>query len=134
MKKISSIEELASEIKNELAGNNRYVIAITGFAGAGKSSISRSLKELLGDCSIIEVDNFIKSDNNGAIHGHPHDWESLEIKTLAQLKTSQSVTIKTYDWKTNKAVTKTGNLGNQEPCGRDHRVWEELMKLGVKEV
>jgi uridine kinase len=80
-----------------------YVIAIDGFGGSGKSNLSRQLLKLLRDGLIIQTDDFIKYPHETNVF--EHDWEAIENKVLKRLKEVTSVTTKTYDWHTLKAVT-----------------------------
>lgn len=54
-----SLEALGEEIKATTHGHSCVVVAMSGFGGSGKSSTAEKLATLLGDASIIHVDDFL---------------------------------------------------------------------------
>lgn len=110
--KINDIEQLISEVKHRSVDDDRFVIAVSGFAGSGKSSVCRLLEKALPDCSVIKADDFIRTDESGAVYGHPHDYDALERSCLRRIKTDTNVIVKTYEWKTNKAVVESRNVAH----------------------
>jgi uridine kinase len=101
---MKSIEELADYIKSKASKDERYVIAISGFGGAGKSTASRRLSTLLGDTTLIHTDDFIAADENGVLEGYHLDWEKLEGQTIKIAKTAKKITSRIYDWDSNQPV------------------------------
>ncbi len=110
--KIYDIEQLISEVKHRSVDNDRFVIVISGFAGSGKSSVCRLLEKALLDCSVIKVDDFIRTDESGAVYGHSHDYDALEKHCLRSIKSDTNVIVKTYEWKTNKAVVESRKVAH----------------------
>jgi len=102
-KNINHIEKLVEEI-GKRSNNKRFVVAVSGFAGAGKSTISGKLASILKNSLVIHVDDFIIADENGAKPGYPHDWENFERLVLSKLRDAPKVTSRTFDWKSNKIV------------------------------
>lgn len=101
---MKSTEVLAEHIKAKAANCDRYVIAISGFGGAGKSTISHKLVALLGNATLIHTDDFIDSDENGALEGYHLNWDELESQVLKVAKTAGTLTKRIYDWGSNKPV------------------------------
>lgn len=100
---MNSIRELVDYIKKKSTKKIPFLVGISGFAGSGKSTISRELSQLLNNATIIHVDDFIKFSNNGAKPNYPHDWYAIEELVLKRLHTGKVIS-RTYDWKTNSKV------------------------------
>jgi len=99
-----TVEELANHIKSKSDNTERFVIAISGFGGAGKSTISKKLVDLLCNATLIHTDDFIASDENGALEGYHLDWEKLEGQLIKPSKSVATLTARIYDWPSNKPV------------------------------
>jgi uridine kinase len=104
MKKFSDLNKLAEEIRQRAKKTAPYVIAISGFVGSGKSTLSEQLKKLLADATVIHVDDFIAADENGAKEGYLHNWEKLKKLVFERVKTDEEIVSRIYDWPTNKQV------------------------------
>lgn len=103
MNKITT-EELAALIKATSNNHTRFLVAISGFGGAGKSTVSEQLANLLCDATLIHTDDFIDADDNGAREGYHLNWEILEGHTIKPARTAGELTSRIYDWKTNKRI------------------------------
>ncbi len=105
---INSIDELIALVKENQQSADRLVIGISGFGGSGKSTLCNKLSSRFPTATVIHVDDFIETNEDGALPGYPHDWNKFEELTLKRLKSGNSVTSKIYDWQTNKLInTKT---------------------------
>ena len=104
------VDILADFISRTAATQSRYVVAISGFGGSGKSTVSGRLSRRL-NASIIHVDDFIAADKNGARENFPHDWQKLEDLTLAHLKTENEIVARIYDWQSNRQVLEKTRVG-----------------------
>lgn len=102
--KIENVIALSEWIKNEAKNKPRIVIAVSGFGGSGKSTVSNKLSQLLGDAYIVHVDDFIEADDNGAKKGYLHDWQKLEEMLFKDARKATTIVSKTYDWSLNKQV------------------------------
>lgn len=98
MKTFNIPEELAVYIQQIDDSAQPFVIAIDGYGGSGKSTLSKELKQLLPNALAIETDNFIKYPHETNVF--EHDWMAIEKDVLARLKTDDSVVTKAYDWNT----------------------------------
>ena len=61
---MKTIEQIAKKINNEIKEwsqqYNKFVVAIDGYAGSGKTSVANRIAELNPDCLVIHLDDFIK--------------------------------------------------------------------------
>ena len=101
---MKSPTELANYIESAAKDYDRFVIAISGFGGSGKSTTSAMLSSLLGNSTLIHTDDFIKSDQDGAKEGYHLNWEILEEQVINVANTGTALTSRIYDWKTNQPV------------------------------
>lgn len=107
---VPDVNGLAGAIAKLATDRRRYVVAISGFGGSGKSTVSGKLGQLLS-AALIHVDDFIQADENGALEGYPHDWYSLENLTLMHLRSGDEVVARIYDWYSNTRVYERIALG-----------------------
>ena len=97
------LQELSTEVRRRHKNNQRSVIALSGFGGAGKSTLANSLAELLGDAVVIHLDDFIidrlskrSADWNGI------NWSRLVSEVLKPIADGASaIEYGVYDWKSN---------------------------------
>ena len=101
---MNNVEELAQYIETKASNLERFVIAISGFGGAGKSTTSEHIATLIGNTTLIHADDFIKSDDNGALEGFHIDWDKLEEQAVKKAKNADILTSRIYDWKSNRSV------------------------------
>lgn len=99
-----NVKELADHIRIQASNNNRFVVAISGFGGAGKSTLSEQLVTLLGDATLIHTDDFIAANKNGALEGYHLNWKQLEEQVIKIAKTANKLTSRIYDWESNRPV------------------------------
>jgi uridine kinase len=98
-----SFDELISAIK--IVGHDRKcrIIAISGFGGAGKSTLARTLAISIGEAEVVCVDEFIVN----RLENNPHrwegiDWRRLEREVLAPVELNQEwIEYGIYDWAEN---------------------------------
>lgn len=98
--KITSASELSEKIKESTCGAQRFTIAIAGFGGSGKSTLSKHLAELLDDTTIVSVDDFsLHRQANRTQAWESIDWDRLEVQVLKPIKNGDSeITYDVYDW------------------------------------
>jgi uridine kinase len=107
---LNNAEELAKYIESKSIDSKRFVIAISGFGGAGKSTTSEKLSALLGNATLIHADDFIASDENGALEGYHLDWEVLEEQAIKKARTADRLISRIYDWGSNQPVFEETSL------------------------
>ena len=108
MSKKAALDELVTEIQQRAQNRNRFTIALSGFGGAGKSTVVNTLAESLGDVAIIHLDDFIvdrlsarSSDWDG------FDWDRLTRQLLEPLSSgAQEIEYDVYNWPADK-ITET---------------------------
>ncbi|MBI4268667.1 hypothetical protein HY627_02460 [Candidatus Uhrbacteria bacterium] len=98
--KITSVNELVEAIKERAQGTRYFIIAISGFGGSGKSTLSKHLAQLLGDTTIVSVDDFsLHRQAARAQAWESLDWDRLALQVLKPLKNGDSeITYDIYDW------------------------------------
>jgi uridine kinase len=99
-----NVEELAEHIKQRANNNERFVIAISGFGGAGKSTLSGKLAELLDNATLIHTDDFIAADENGVLEGYHLNWQKLQEQVIKIARSADRLTSRIYDWDSNRPV------------------------------
>lgn len=101
---MNSTKELADYIKTRAINSERFVVAISGFGGAGKSTLSKQLCTLLGDSILIHTDDFIAADENGALEGYHLNWVKLQEQVIEIARSADKLTSRIYDWDSNRPV------------------------------
>ncbi len=97
------ILEIAKDIKVRGRYKPSFIIALSGFGGSGKSTIAEKLSQLLGDATVIRLDDFIIN----RLSKRSSDWEGFDYNRLFEqvLKPIQQGKIEIeyglYDWQKN---------------------------------
>jgi len=96
------VEAVANAIKQSDNKRQTILIAIEGYGGSGKSTISERLKEALGNSYVVNIDDFIikaklteQSWDKGAF-----DRERLEQQVLIPATTGSEITYQKLVWDT----------------------------------
>lgn len=103
MMEVFSVRELAELIKKKAVGSNRFVIALSGFAGSGKTTLAPQLADVLGGATIIELDDFILSRlSERSADWEGFDWKRLRTQVLEPLRGgAETLEYDIYDWTRN---------------------------------
>ena len=59
MQRQGTINDLESVIKEKAKNHDHFLIALTGFGGAGKSTAAKNLADSLENAVVISLDEFI---------------------------------------------------------------------------
>lgn len=87
--------------------NLPFIIAISGFGGSGKSTLSQELQNELGDAEIISIDAFIVD----RLQKRSTDWEGFDrerfrVQVLEPVIHGEEINYDEYNWKENKIIGK----------------------------
>src|SRR5205807_1470478 len=86
MKHTHTVDELTHLITQAAQGTAPFVIAIDGFGGSGKTTLSKQLADKLVDSAVLQVDDFIVTPDPN--HTYPYDYDAFE-DTLRHIKTDE---------------------------------------------
>ncbi len=98
------MQEILTAIQNLKQPKDRpLVITISGFGGAGKSTLAAQLKEQLGDAEIVPADDFIV----GRAQERSTDWncydrQRLQKQVLEPASHGKSISYQVYDWENDR--------------------------------
>ena len=103
-----TLENLSKVIKERAKNKNPFVIVVSGFGGAGKTTLAIKLAKSLGQADIIHLDDFII---NRLTERSPDwagfDWERLTNEVLLPASRRQKkIEYGIYDWVKNKVLEK----------------------------
>lgn len=78
------------------------IIAVSGFGGAGKSTLAERLREQLGDAEVVSIDSFIVN----RLQKRSDDWEGFDrerfrTQVLEPVTRGETARYEEYDWETN---------------------------------
>jgi uridine kinase len=96
------IDEIVNEIK-ELKAKKPFLIGIEGFGGAGKSTLSHKLKDVLGgEAYIIQTDDFVIKEKLtlASPDMECYDLERLEAEVLRPAQNNQAIVYRRLNWDT----------------------------------
>lgn len=103
---VESISQLVKEIQKKSIPKT-YVIALSGFGGAGKSTFAQKLHENLDKSTVIHLDDFIVDQ----LSIRSADWDGFDWKRLIQQvleplhEGKKQIRYGVYDWKANALTT-----------------------------
>lgn len=101
-----SVIDLTETIIESAKSKTKFVIALSGFGGSGKSSLAKKLSDTLQNAVIISLDDFIinRLDERSS-NWSGFDWNRLTKEILKPIQDGeQKVTYGVYNWKQNKII------------------------------
>ena len=107
---MSSVADIVGAIDASRDELGRVAVGISGFAGAGKSVLTRQLVDLVDDAVRLPGDDYL---DPWRVHRRSADWDGVDrhrmrAEALEPFRVGRSVTIRPLDWK-------TGQLGESTP-------------------
>ncbi len=105
-----SLQELVTEIKNKALYHDHFVIALSGFGGSGKTTLSQKLSNMLGNTTAVHLDDFIayqSSRTKNKSWDSFFDWDRLVAQVLQPIKDGkESIEYDVYDWSKDTCLDK----------------------------
>ncbi|MEK7546751.1 MAG: AAA family ATPase [Patescibacteria group bacterium] len=100
----ASIEKLSQTIKEKAGNKKLFVIAISGFGGAGKSTVALELAKAIGNSNLVELDDFILNRlSKRSADWDGFDWGRLISQVLEPIRNGEkNIEYDIYDWGNNK--------------------------------
>lgn len=97
---VADLKDIAEAIGRLRASSSRVVVAITGFGGAGKSTLTKTLVELVPGCVRLRGDDFLDPSRS---HLRSPDWDGVErdrIRTevIEPFRREEPAVYRPYDW------------------------------------
>lgn len=97
---MAEFADIVEAIERLRAGSPRLVVAITGFGGAGKSSLTKAVVDAVPDSVRLRGDDFLDPERS---HRRSPDWDGVErvrmrTEVLEPFRAGEAVAFRPYDW------------------------------------
>lgn len=97
---MAEFADIVDAIEQLRATSLRLVVAITGFGGAGKSTLSRALVDAVPDSVRLRGDDFLDPERS---HRRSSGWDGVErarmrTEVLEPFRSGDPVSFRPYDW------------------------------------
>ncbi len=98
------VADITAAIEQKLAHQERVILGISGYAGAGKSVLARQIVEALPSAVRLRGDDFLVPD---LVHERSNDWDGVErarlrTEVLVPFRTGRPVTVRSMSWDTRR--------------------------------
>ena len=110
---MTDVADVVAAIEQLRVRADRVVVGVSGFAGAGKSVLTRHLVDAVPDAVRLRGDDFLDPPR---VHRRSPDWDGVErlrmrTEVLEPFRAGRPVAIRPLDWS-------TGRLGDPAPLPR----------------
>ena len=110
---MTELTEVVAAVELRRADLARVVVAVSGYAGAGKSVLARALVDVLDDAIRVRGDDFLDPPR---VRRRSADWDGVDRRRLRSdvlepFRADRSASVRTLDWT-------TGRLGLPTPLPR----------------
>jgi uridine kinase len=107
---MTDLADIVTAVEQRRAELGRVVVAVSGYAGAGKSVLSRGLVDALDNAVRVRGDDFLDPLQ---VHRRSSDWDGVDRRrirseVLEPYRAGRLVAVRTLDWA-------TGLLGKPTP-------------------
>lgn len=107
---MTQLSDMVAVLDQRRAELDRVVVAVSGYAGAGKSRLARALVDALDDAVRVHGDDFLDPSR---VRRRSSDWdgvdrERMRSEVLEPFRAGRRATVRTLDWA-------TGRLGDPTP-------------------
>jgi uridine kinase len=97
---VADFRSIVQAIERLREGTPHVIVAITGFGGAGKSTLSKALVEAVPDSVRLRGDDFLDPERS---HRRSSDWDGVErvrmrTEVLEPFRRGDPVSFRPYDW------------------------------------
>jgi len=94
------LPHIVSEIERRRAVSDRVVVAVTGYGGAGKSTLTRALVDVVPDSVRLRGDDFLDPERS---HRRSSDWDGVErlrmrSEVIEPFRRGEVARFRPYDW------------------------------------
>lgn len=93
----ASSEKVISSIEELLANKDHVVVAVSGFGGAGKTTLAENIKNRFPDSTWVQLDNFLINHGEGEGWAGGYDWQRFE-SVLKDVRAGKNLHYQWYDW------------------------------------
>lgn len=80
------------------ADKDHVVVAVSGFGGAGKTTLSNKIKTEFPDSLLLQLDNFMINHGQGEGWAGGYDWQRFE-QVLKYIQAGKNLHYQAYDWR-----------------------------------
>lgn len=95
------LETLSLKIGEQLGLKDTVVLAISGFGGAGKTTLADSITNNFTESAVMPLDDFVINRGKGKGWAGGFDWDRLE-QLFKDIKARKNLHYQRYDWKADK--------------------------------
>jgi uridine kinase len=97
---MADLPDIVAAIEGLRANGDRIVVAISGYGGAGKSTLTRELVDVVPDSVRLRGDDFLDPARS---HRRSNDWDGVErtrmrVEVIEPFRQGEVARFRPYDW------------------------------------